>query len=32
MDIWEKLYERAKKEYDPKEVTPLSTLIMSYVF
>lgn len=22
MDIWEKLYERAKKEYDPKEVTP----------
>ena len=23
MDIWEKLYERAKKEYDPKEVNTL---------
>ena len=22
MDIWEKLYEQAKKEYHPEDVTP----------
>ena len=28
MDIWERLYEKAKEQYHPEDVSPLYMLIM----
>ena len=31
MDIWQKMYDKAKEQYHPEEVSPLYMHIMSYV-